>query len=66
MTRREREAASMVLKAMAHPVRLGTIELLAAGEMTVTELYSALGCSQSADRRSWADMQRFFDEIFGL
>jgi dienelactone hydrolase len=25
-----------------------------------------LGYSQSADRRSWADMRRFFDEIFGL
>jgi ArsR family transcriptional regulator len=36
-----------VLKAMAHPVRLGVIELLADGERTCTELYEALGCSQS-------------------
>jgi DNA-binding transcriptional ArsR family regulator len=43
----EREAAAAVLKAMAHPVRLGTIELLAGGEKTVTELYEALECSQS-------------------
>lgn len=47
MTPNERDAAAMVLKAMAHPVRLGTIELLADGEKTVTELYSELQCSQS-------------------
>ena len=47
MTRMEREAAAPVLKAMAHPVRLGVIELLATGEKTVTELYSELDCSQS-------------------
>jgi len=47
MTPEEREAAAMVLKAMAHPLRLGTIELLAHGEKTVTTLYSELGCSQS-------------------
>ena len=47
MTPREREAAAAVLKAMAHSVRLGVIELLAAGEKTVTELYSELDCSQS-------------------
>jgi ArsR family transcriptional regulator len=39
--------AADVLKAMAHPVRLGVIEVLAEGERTVTELYEALGCSQS-------------------
>lgn len=43
----EREAAAAVLKAMAHPVRLGVIALLADGEKTVTELYEALVCSQS-------------------
>jgi DNA-binding transcriptional ArsR family regulator len=47
MTARERNAAAQVLKAMAHPVRLGVIERLADGDRTVTELYTALGCSQS-------------------
>jgi len=47
MTPKERDAAALVLKAMAHPVRLGAIELLAEGEKTVTELYTALACSQS-------------------
>ena len=43
----ERNIASEVLKAMAHPIRLGVIEVLADGEKTVTELYNELGCSQS-------------------
>ena len=43
----ERHIAADVLKAMAHPVRLGVIEVLANGERTVTELYEELGCSQS-------------------
>ena len=43
----ERNIASEVLKAMAHPIRLGVIEVLATGEKTVTELYTELGCSQS-------------------
>jgi ArsR family transcriptional regulator len=43
----ERRVAADVLKAMAHPVRLGVIEVLAAGDRTVTELYEELGCSQS-------------------
>jgi DNA-binding transcriptional ArsR family regulator len=43
----ERNIAAEVLKAMAHPVRLGVIEILADGERTVTQLYEALGCSQS-------------------
>ncbi len=47
MDREQREVAAQVLKAMAHPVRLGVIELLADGEMSVTELYEALDCSQS-------------------
>ena len=47
MKSHEREPAAEVLKAMAHPIRLGTIELLADGEKTVTELYTELGCSQS-------------------
>ena len=47
MTNEEREMAAEVLKAMAHPIRLGAIEVLAEGERTVTELYEELGCSQS-------------------
>lgn len=43
----ERNIAAEVLKALAHPVRLGVIEILADGERTVTQLYEALGCSQS-------------------
>jgi ArsR family transcriptional regulator len=43
----ERDLAAGVLKAIAHPVRLGVIELVADGEKTCTELYEALGCSQS-------------------
>ncbi|MDF7807670.1 metalloregulator ArsR/SmtB family transcription factor [Pontiellaceae bacterium B12219] len=47
MTTKERNMAAEVLKAMAHPIRLGVIEVLAKGERTVTELYEELGCSQS-------------------
>ena len=47
MVAEERNIAADVLKAMAHPVRLGVIEVLADGERTVTQLYEELGCSQS-------------------
>lgn len=47
MEKEERNVAAEVLKAMAHPVRLGVLEILAGGEQTVTQLYEALGCSQS-------------------
>ncbi len=47
MTNDERNMAAEVLKAMAHPIRLGVIEVLADGERTVSELYEELGCSQS-------------------
>ena len=47
MVQEERNIAADVLKAMAHPIRLGVIEVLADGERTVTELYEELGCSQS-------------------
>lgn len=47
MNPNERKIAAEVLKAMAHPVRLGVIEILAEGERTVTELYEELDCSQS-------------------
>lgn len=47
MNIKEREIAADVLQALAHPVRLGVIELLADGERNCTQLYEALGCSQS-------------------
>jgi ArsR family transcriptional regulator len=47
MTQEERHAAAEVLKALAHPVRLGVIEILADGEKNCTELYEEIGCSQS-------------------
>lgn len=47
MSSPEREAAAEVLKAIAHPVRLGVLAILAEGEKTCTELYEALNCSQS-------------------
>jgi len=47
MNNQERDMTAEVLKAMAHPVRLGVIELLADGEKTCTELFEQLGCSQS-------------------
>jgi DNA-binding transcriptional ArsR family regulator len=47
MNHHERNIAADVLKAIAHPVRLGVVEVLADGEQTVTQLYEQLGCSQS-------------------
>ena len=47
MDKQERELTAEVLKAMAHPVRLGVIEILANGEKTCTELFEELQCSQS-------------------
>ena len=47
MIHEERRIAAEVLRALAHPVRLGVIEILARGEKTVTELYEQLDCSQS-------------------
>ncbi|MBN2685325.1 MAG: helix-turn-helix transcriptional regulator [Pontiellaceae bacterium] len=47
MVAEERMIAAEVLKAMAHPVRLGVLEILAHGERTVTQLYEELGCGQS-------------------
>ena len=41
------EVAAKVLKAMGHPIRLGALQLLSEDEKTVTQLYEALGCSQS-------------------
>ncbi|AKJ65608.1 ArsR/SmtB family transcription factor [Kiritimatiella glycovorans] len=46
MEQGDRERAAELLRALAHPVRLGVIEQLGRGEATVTELYTRLGCSQ--------------------
>ncbi len=43
----KRELAARILHALAHPVRLGVMQELIMGDKTVTELYKALGCSQS-------------------
>lgn len=43
----ERNIAADLLKAMAHPVRRGVIEILKNGERTVTPLYKNPGCSHS-------------------
>jgi len=47
MNNNTRSAAADVLKAMAHPLRLGIIELLADSSLTVTELCEKLECGQS-------------------
>jgi predicted transcriptional regulator len=47
MNNKEREMAAVVLQALAHPVRLGVLEILAGGERNCTQLYEELGCSQS-------------------
>ena len=48
MTAQERNMTSEVLKAIAHPVRLGVLEILSEHEeRTVSQLYEELGCSQS-------------------
>jgi ArsR family transcriptional regulator len=39
--------AARVLRAMGHPIRLGVLNTLRDGPKTVTELFHALGCSQS-------------------
>lgn len=46
MTEDERRAATGVLKALAHPVRLGIVERLADRKLPCTELRELLGCSQ--------------------
>jgi DNA-binding transcriptional ArsR family regulator len=47
LNHRQRQRAARVMQALAHPVRLGVLQCLATREHTVTELYEALGCSQS-------------------
>ncbi len=47
LTSRELGSAARVLHALAHPVRLGAMQALRDGELTVGELHGRLGCSQS-------------------
>lgn len=44
---RVRETAAQILKAMAHPVRLGVLASLVKGEQNIGELQQQLECSQS-------------------
>ena len=57
LTPSQLEVAAKVLKAMAHPVRLGVMQLLSDGEQTVTQLYEALGCSQSMMSQQLAQLE---------
>ena len=48
MTALERNMTAEVLKAIAHPIRLGVLEILSEyEERTVSQLYEDLQCSQS-------------------
>jgi ArsR family transcriptional regulator len=47
LTATQLEPAAKVLRALAHPLRLGVVQCLRSGELTVTQLYGKLGCSQS-------------------
>lgn len=47
MDRSELAIAAKVLRAMGHPIRLGVLGCLRDGPMTVSDLFEALGCSQS-------------------
>ncbi len=59
LTRAEREAGARVLRALAHPIRLGVLQVLSGGgERTVTDLYRELGCSQSMMSQQVAILER--------
>lgn len=47
LTAAQLEPAAKVLRALAHPLRLGVVQCLRSGELTVSQLYAKLGCSQS-------------------
>lgn len=47
MTASELEIAAKVLRALAHPLRLGIMQELAGGEQTVSDLAERLSASQS-------------------
>lgn len=46
-SKQDREASAEILRALAHPVRLGVLERLADKNRTVSELFADLQCSQS-------------------
>mgnify|MGYP000258735044 CR=1 FL=1 len=47
MNNKQLTVAADVLKALAHPVRLGVLQCLEKGEYNVSELTRQIGCSQS-------------------
>lgn len=47
LKKQQLEAAAKVMQALAHPVRLGVLQILKDGEQTVSGLYETLECSQS-------------------
>jgi len=48
MERQVAEQIAEILRAIAHPIRLSVIELLAGSEMSVSEIVEALGQRQAA------------------
>ena len=46
LSKRQLESAAKVMHALAHPVRLGVMQSLVAGEKNVSELTAEHGCSQ--------------------
>jgi len=48
MERQVAEQIAEILRAIAHPIRLSVIELLAGGEMSVSDIVEALGQRQAA------------------
>lgn len=47
LTLKELEVAARIMQALAHPLRLATMQALMETEKSVTQLYEELGCSQS-------------------
>ena len=46
MPRHELDRAARVMRALAHPIRLGILQQLATGELNVSALTERLSCSQ--------------------
>jgi DNA-binding transcriptional ArsR family regulator len=47
MNKQQREDAAKVLRALAHPIRIGIVQTLETGPLCVSDLMTKLGCSQS-------------------
>lgn len=47
MPKSKREEAAKVLRALAHPIRIGIIQVLEQGPLCVSDLVERLECSQS-------------------